>query len=73
MGSTALERWHDDCGMAGSDLGVDAVLVVCAIAVERSDGRSMVEQETDLRAVIDIVGGQGRRDDPPSAGIDTNM
>src|SRR6202045_5072642 len=32
--------WHDDrgIGMAGSDLAVDAVLVVCAIAGHRSDG-----------------------------------
>src|SRR5208282_5712486 len=33
-------RWHDDrgIGMAGGDLAVDAVLVVCAVAGERSDG-----------------------------------
>src|SRR5205814_6905108 len=45
--------WHDDCGigMAGSDLAVDAVLVVCAIAGHRSDGTiDLVEQGTDLRA-----------------------
>src|SRR5205807_6133005 len=49
--------WHDDrgIGMAGSDLAVDAVLVVCAIAGQRSDGTiNLVEQGTDLRAVIDI-------------------
>src|SRR5881227_3344188 len=54
-------RWHNDrrIGMAGSDLAVDAVLVVCTIAGQRSDGIiNLVEQGTDLRAVIDIIGGQ---------------
>jgi hypothetical protein len=51
--------------MAGSDLAVDAVLVVCTIAGQRSEGTiNLVEQGTDLRAVIDIIGGQRRRDDP---------
>ena len=50
-------------GMAGSDLAVDAVLVVCTIAGQRSDGIiNLVEQGTDLRAIIDIIGGQRRRD-----------
>jgi hypothetical protein len=51
-------RCHYDCGlgMAGRDLAVDAVLVVCAIAGQRSDITiNLVEQGTDLRAVIDIV------------------
>src|SRR4029077_5740521 len=51
-------RWHDDrgFGMTGSNLAVDAVLVVCAIAGERGDGTiNLVEQGTDLRAVIDIL------------------
>src|ERR1700746_1089051 len=46
-------RWHNDrrIGMAGSDLAVDAVLVVCTIAGQRSDGIiNLVEQGTDLRA-----------------------
>src|SRR6185369_6535057 len=58
-------RWHDDrgFGMTGSDLAVDGVLVVCAIAGERGDGTiDLVEQGTDLRAVIDIIGGQRRGD-----------
>src|SRR5690348_6140086 len=53
---TPLERWHNDrrIGMAGGDLAVDAVLVVCTIAGQRSDGIiNLVEQGTDLRAVID--------------------
>src|SRR5712691_12456828 len=64
-------RWHDDrgFGMTGSDRAVDAVLVVCAIAGERGDGTiDLVEQGTDLRAVIDIIGGQCRGDDPTGAG-----
>ena len=43
--------WHDDrgIGMAGSDLAVDAVLVVCAIVGHRSDGIiNLVEQGTNL-------------------------
>src|SRR5208282_231421 len=67
-------RWHNDrgIGMAGSDLAVDAVLVVCTIAGQRSDGIiNLVEQGTDLRAVI--IGGQRRRDDPASVSIDTDM
>src|SRR5205807_9096716 len=69
-------RWHDDrgIGMAGSDLAVDAVLVICAIAGERSDGTiNLVEQGTDLRAVIDILGGQRRGDDPTRVGIDADV
>src|SRR5436305_6931192 len=69
-------RWHNDrcIGMAGSDLAVDAVLVVCTIAGQRSDGIiNLVEQGTDLRAVIDIIGGQRRRDDPAGVGIDTDV
>src|SRR5271155_675715 len=38
-------------GWRGSDLAVDAVLVVCTIAGQRSDGIiNLVEQRTDLRA-----------------------
>src|SRR5207248_10583440 len=73
---TTRTWWHDDrgIGMAGSDLAVDTVLVVCAIAGHRSDGViNLVEQETDLRAVIDISGGQRRRDEPDGVGIDTDV
>src|SRR5437773_7430902 len=52
---TAFERG----GTMTSDRAVDAVLVVCAIAGERGDGTiNLVEQGIDLRAVIDIIGGQ---------------
>src|SRR5439155_3439302 len=61
-------------GMTGSDRAVDAVLVVCAIAGERGDGTiDLVEQGTDLRAVIDIIGGQCRGDDPTRVGIDADV
>src|SRR5438270_5223910 len=69
-------RWHDDrgFGMTGSDRAVDAVLVVCAIAGERGDGTiDLVEQGTDLRAVIDIIGGECRGDDPTRVGIDADV
>ena len=69
-------RRHDDrgFGMAGGDLRVDAVLVVRAIAGERGDRtRNLVEQGTDLRAVIDIIGGQRRGDDPARVGIDADV
>src|SRR6267378_646820 len=60
--------------MTGSDRAVDAVLVVCAIGGERGDGTiNPVEQGTDLRAVIDIIGGQCRGDDPPRVGIDADV
>src|SRR5437588_6928711 len=60
-------RWHDDrgFGMTGSDLAVDAVLLVCAIGGERGDGTiNLADQGTDLRAVIGSLGGAPRRDDP---------
>src|SRR5271165_1540731 len=52
LGTCIRPRWHDDrgIGMAGGDLAVDGVLVVCAVAGERSDGIvNLVEQGTDLR------------------------
>ena len=46
-------------GWRGSDFAAEAVLVVCAIAGERSDGTvNLVEQGTNLRAIVSIVGGQ---------------
>src|SRR3954468_18535287 len=69
-------RRHDDrgFGMTGSDRAVDAVLVVCAIAGERGDGTiDLVEQGTDLRAVIDIIAAQCRRNDLARVGIDADV
>jgi hypothetical protein len=40
----------------------------------RSDGViNLVEQGTDLRAVIDIIGGQRRRDDPAPIGLSCDL
>src|SRR5947209_19867936 len=53
LGTRVRPRWHDDRGtrMAGRDLAVDAVLVVCAVAGERSDGVvNLIQQGSDLRA-----------------------
>jgi hypothetical protein len=60
--------------MTGSNLAVDAVLVVSAIAGERDDRTiDLVEQGADLRAAIDIIGGQCRGDDRPRVGIDADV
>src|SRR5215213_6898023 len=51
-------RWHDNrrLGMACSDTAVDTFLIIPAVAGERGD-RSvyLVEQGTDLRAVIGML------------------
>ncbi len=60
--------------MAFGDLAIDAVLVVCAVGGERGDGTvDLIKQGADLRAVIDIVGGQRRRDDLAGGGIHTDV
>src|SRR5215469_8517723 len=60
--------------MAGRDLAVDAVPIVRSITCERSDGIvNLVQQRSDLRAVIEIIGGQRRRDDSARVGIDTDV
>ena len=55
--------------MAGRNLGIDVVAVIGAVA---GDGRHCpldpVEQGTDLRAVIGILVGQHRGDDPAGIG-----
>src|SRR5665213_1386240 len=65
--------WHDirDIGMAARDLTVDAIVVVCSVGGERADRTiDLVKQSADLRAVINIIRGQRRRDD--LAGVDVN-
>src|SRR3712207_4941079 len=50
--------WDNDgrCGMALGDAGVDALLVVRPVASERGDRAvHLVQQGTDLRAVIHVV------------------
>src|SRR5215213_8202921 len=65
-------RWHDNrrLGMACSDTAVDTFLIIPAVAGERGD-RSvyLVEQGTDLRAVIGILVGQHRCDDLTGVGV----
>src|SRR5271165_690155 len=69
-------RWHNHSriGMAFGDLAIDAILVVRTVGGERGDGTvDLIKQGADLRAVIDIVGSQRRRDNPPSVGINTDV
>jgi hypothetical protein len=61
-------------GMPIGDASVDAFLIICAVARERDNGTiNLIEQRTDLRAVVNIVGGQRRRDDLTSVGINTAL
>jgi hypothetical protein len=58
-------RWHNHSriGMAFGDLCIDAVLVVPTAGGERGDGIiDLIKQGADLRAFIDVVGRQRRRD-----------
>jgi hypothetical protein len=51
--------------MACSNLDIDIVPVERAAGGERGDGTiDPIEQAADLRAIVDIVAGQHRRDDP---------
>ena len=60
--------------MARGDPAVDTLLIIRAIAGERGDRAvDLVEQGTDLRAIIGIPVGQHRRDDLPGAGIHTDV
>jgi hypothetical protein len=60
--------------MAGRDFNVDVVAVVGAVA---GDGCHrpihLVEQSADLRAVVGILVGQHRGDDPPGVGVRREM
>src|SRR3954449_3886253 len=64
--------WDDDgrLGMALADAGGDAVLVVRAVACDGGHcACDLVEQGANLRAVIPIVAGERRGDDPARVGI----
>src|SRR3954467_7461856 len=65
---------HGRSGMAGCNRGVAVVAVVGAIAGERRH-RSihLVEQGTNLRAVVGILVGQHRSDDPAGIGVRREM
>src|SRR5215213_1562505 len=80
LGGVARHRvraWRHDhgrSGMARRDFGVDVVAVVGAVA---GDGRHCpidpVEQGTDLGAVVGILVGQHRGDDPAGVGVGRKM
>src|SRR3954467_5391485 len=68
--------WDDDgrLGMALADAGVDAVLIVRPVACDGGHcACDLVEQGANLRAVIDIVGRQLRRNDPARVSIDPEV
>jgi hypothetical protein len=56
------------------DLATDVVPVVCAIGGERGDRAVyLVEQGANLRAIVGLVAGQFRRDDPARVGVGAKM
>src|SRR4051795_61072 len=56
--------------MALADAGVDAVLIIRPVTDERGDRAVyLVQQRTDRRAVIHVVGGQRGRHDLAGVGI----
>src|SRR3954462_568578 len=60
--------------MALADAGVDAVLIIGPVTDERGDRAVyLVQQRTDLRAVIDVVGGQRGRHDLARVGISAEV
>jgi hypothetical protein len=60
--------------MARGDTAVDTLLIIRAVAGERGDRSvDLVEQGTDLRAIIGIPVGQHRRDDLPGVGFHTEV
>jgi hypothetical protein len=60
--------------MTFGDHGGNAFLVVRAISGERGHGcRHLVEQGANLGAVIDVVGGQRRRDNLAAVGIHADV
>ena len=72
----ARARRHDDrrIGMPCSDPSIDVVPVERAVGGEGGDGTlDLVEQGTDLRAIVDVVAGQLRRNDPAGVGVRAEM
>jgi hypothetical protein len=60
--------------MPRRDLGVDVVLVERAVAGEgRHRPVDLVEHRTGLRAVVDILVRQRRRDDPAGVGVHADV
>ncbi len=65
---------HRRFWMALGDAVVDAVLVVSAVGNERGHrSRNLIKQGADLGAVVDLLGGQQRRDDLACAGVQADM
>src|SRR5207244_2405311 len=68
--------WHNDrrIRMTLADLTVDIVAIVCAIAGKRRNrARNLLQQGTDLRAVIDILAGQLGGNDLSRVGVHPDM
>jgi len=60
--------------MALGDAGVNAILIVGAVAGERRHrARDLVEQGTGLRRVVQVLGGQRASHDPAGAGVHAEM
>src|SRR3954462_7578777 len=60
--------------MALGNTAVDTLLIIRPVASQRGDWAvGLVEQGTDLRAIIGILVGQHRRDDPPGVGIHADV
>src|SRR3954453_1154618 len=69
-------RRHDDrrLGMARGNIAVNTFLIIRAVAGQRRDRAvGLVEQGPGLPAIIGLLVGQYRRDDPPSAGIHADV
>src|SRR3954470_13650202 len=69
-------RRHDNgrLWVALGDTPVDTLLIIRPVASHRGDWAvGLVEQGTDLRAIIGILVGQHRRDDPPGVGIHADV
>src|SRR5712664_1336008 len=72
----ARTRRHNDrrIRMTLADLTVDIVPIVCPIASkQRNRARNLLQQGTDLRAVIDILAGQLGGNDLTSVGVHPDM
>jgi hypothetical protein len=60
--------------MRDSDAGVDALRFIRTVVGERSDETiNLIKQGIDLRAVVNIVGGQRCRNDLASLGINPDV
>src|SRR3954451_18476427 len=73
-GARARRDDYPSLGMAFDDSAIDILAIVGSVPRERSDRtRDLVEQGANLRAVIDIVGRQLRRNDPAGVSIHADV